>query len=141
ITKSKSGRERWVTLTEEGVRFFTQLTAGRAGDEPLLRRRGDGVWAKDHQQLPMAAACRAARLKPRITFHGLRHTYASLSVMAGMPLMILARNLGHCDVTMVTRHYAHLENTFADSEVRRTAPRFGLVDVGSNVRALKRPRG
>ena len=140
VTKSKTGRERWVTLTEEGVAFFARLTAGRAGDEPLLRRRGDGTWQKDHQQLPIAAACKAARLAPRITFHGLRHTYASLAIAAGMPLMILARNLGHVDLTMVTRHYGHLESSYVDAEIKKAAPRFGLVDVG-NVRALKRPRG
>jgi integrase len=140
VTKSKSGRERWVTLTEEGAAFFARLVAGRAGDEPLLRHRGDGTWDKDHQQLPMAAAVKAARLKPRITFHGLRHSYASLSVMAGMPLMVLARNLGHVDTVMVQRHYGHLESSYVDAEIKKAAPRFGLVTVG-NVRALKHPRG
>jgi integrase len=135
VTRSKSGRERWIVLTEEGIAFFAALTAGRAGSEPLLRRNGER-WRKDEQQAPTAAACEAARLTPRITFHGLRHTYASLCVMAGMPLMVLARNLGHVDVTMVTRHYGHLETTFVDAEIARAAPRFGLVGKG-NVRALR----
>jgi integrase len=139
VTKSKSGRERWVTLTEEGAAFFARLVAGRAGDEPLLRR-GDDTWEKDDQQLPMAAAVKAARLTPRITFHGLRHSYASLAVMAGMPLMVLARNLGHVDTVMVQRHYGHLESSYVDAEIKKAAPRFGLVDVG-NVRALQRPKG
>jgi integrase len=127
ITQSKSGRERWITLTEEGIEFFRAITLGRGGDEPLLRRYGDKVWKKDEQQYLMAKAVAAARLTPRATFHSLRHTYASLSVMGGMPLMVLARNLGHVDVTMVVRHYGHLENSYVDAEIQKAAPRFGLV--------------
>jgi integrase len=135
VLRSKSGRERWIVLTEEGIAFFAALTAGRAGHEPLLRRNGER-WRKDQQQAPTAKACVAARLTPRITFHGMRHSYASLCIMAGMPMMVLAQNLGHCDVTMVTRHYGHLESSFVDAEIKRAAPRFGLVGKG-NIRALR----
>ena len=39
IRMSKSGRPRNVVLTDEGIAFFNQLAAGRAGAEPLLGRR------------------------------------------------------------------------------------------------------
>lgn len=36
-----------------------------------------------------------------ITFHGLRHTWASLAVMNGVPLLVVAKDLGHRDTRMV----------------------------------------
>ena len=36
IRQSKSGKARHVVLTDEGVFFFRQLTAGRAGSEIML---------------------------------------------------------------------------------------------------------
>jgi integrase len=139
VTTSKTGRGRHVVLTEEGAEFFGQLTAGRGADEILLRRNGTGPWLKSNQAPEMKAAAAAAKLAP-ITFHGLRHTYASLSVMAGMPLLVLASNLGHVDTKMVEKHYGHLAQTFVDDEIRKAAPRFGMVEKG-NVEVLERPAG
>ena len=82
----------------------------------------------------MMLACQGARLE-KITFHGLRHTWASLAVMAGMPLMIVARNLGHKDTKMVESHYGHLAPSYVVDQVRQFAPDFGKAE--SNVKALR----
>ena len=42
-----------------------------------------------------------------VSFHTLRHTFASHAVMNGVDLYTLARILGHRDIKMVQR-YAHL---------------------------------
>jgi integrase len=42
-----------------------------------------------------------------VTFHTLRHTYASWAVMAGVPLYVVAKALGHRTLTMTAR-YSHL---------------------------------
>jgi integrase len=83
----------------------------------------------------MRLAVTAAKIIPPITFHGLRHTWASLAVMAGMPLMIVARNLGHADTKMVERHYGHLAPSYVVDQVRQHAPRFGIG--GGNVKAIR----
>jgi integrase len=75
-----------------------------------------------------------AKIAPPISFHGLRHTWASLAVMAGMPLLVVARNLGHVDTRMVERHYGHLAPSYLADEVRKNAPKFGTKPT--NVRAL-----
>jgi integrase len=111
--------------------LFSQLTAGRAGDKLIL-----GRWAKSQQTRPMAEAVQRAEIKPRITFHGLRHTWASLAVMSGMPLMVVARNLGHADTRMVERHYGHLAPSFIADAIRKHAPRFGTK--ASNVTVIGR---
>jgi integrase len=121
IRQSKSGRPRHIVLTDEGRAFFEQLTVGRAGNEPML-----GKWGDSHQRRPMLEAVKRAKIKPAISFHGLRHTWASLAVRNGVPLMIVARNLGHTDTRMAEKHYAHLAPDYIKEAIREGAPRFGF---------------
>ncbi len=43
-----------------------------------------------------------------LTFHDLRHTYASLMVAAGVTPMVIAEQLGHRDARHVLERYGHL---------------------------------
>jgi hypothetical protein len=45
--------------------------------------------------------------------------------MNGVPLMVVAKNLGHVDTRMVERHYGHLAPSFIADAIRAGAPRFG----------------
>jgi integrase len=128
VRTSKSGKARHVVLNDEGIEFFAALAAGRSGVEILLCRYDGGPWAKSHQSRPMAAACARARIAPLADFHSLRHTYASHSVMNGVPLLVVAKNLGHSDTRMVEKHYGHLSSSFVADAIRLGAPRFGLHD-------------
>jgi len=126
IGKSKSGKARHVVLTEDGAQFFEQLAAGRSGQALLLPKADGSKWLKSHQSRPMKDACERAKIEPPASFHTLRHTWASLSVMNGMPLMVVARNLGHTDTRMVEKHYGHLAPDFVSKTIREYAPRFGF---------------
>ncbi len=127
IRQSKSGKARHGVLTEEGAALFKQLAAGRIGNEPLLRRDNGEAFGKSHQARPMIDACKRAKIKPRISFHGLRHTWASLAIMNAVPLMVVARNLGHVDTRMVEKHYGHLAPSYIADAINAGAPRFGTV--------------
>jgi integrase len=128
IRRSKTGKPRDVRLTDEGVTFFEQLTAGREGEETMLvNRRLGREWRKSEQARPMRAACERAKIKP-LGFHQLRHTWASLAVMNGVPLIVVAHNLGHKDTRMVEKHYGHLSESYMDEAIRNGAPRFGAVE-------------
>jgi integrase len=127
IRTSKSGNGRYVVLNDEGVKFFTAISFGRVGSEFLLRKSDGGRWMKSNQARPMVEACARARIEPAANFHCLRHTYASHAVMAGAPLMVVARNLGHVDTRMVEKHYGHLSASYVADEIRRAAPRFGIT--------------
>jgi integrase len=127
IRVSKSGRGRHVVLNEEGIEFFAGLAIGRPGAEILLRKSDGGRWMKSNQTRPMADACARASIEPPANFHCLRHTYASHAVMAGAPLIVVARNLGHSDTRMVEKHYGHLSASYVADEIRRAAPRFGIA--------------
>lgn len=127
VRASKSGKGRHVVLTEEGTALFAGLAAGRAGPDRMVRKDDGGRWLKSHQSRPMAEACRAARIEPPASFHTLRHTYASLSIMNGAPLMVVARNLGHTDTRMVEKHYGHMSTSYVADAIRAAAPRFGIA--------------
>jgi integrase len=135
IWRSKSGKPRHIMLTDEGAAFFTELTAGRAGGELMLSHADGSAWGRSHQQPKMQAACRRARIEPAVGIHILRHTWASLAVMSGMPLQVAARNLGHADTKMVERHYGHLSKSFVTDAIHAHAPRFGIAK--SNVTPFK----
>jgi integrase len=126
IRQSKSGKARHVVLTEEGAAVFKQLCTGRAGHDTMLLRADGRPWGRAQQSPLMAASCSRAKITPAINFHGLRHTWSSLAVMAGVPLMVVAKNLGHRDTRMVEMHYGHLAPSYVADAIRAGAPRFGF---------------
>jgi integrase len=138
IPRSKSGKPRTVVLTEEGSKFFDAMTVGKSPDAPMFVREDGDEWGPSHQIRRMDEACAGARIKPAIGFHALRHTWASLAVMNGMPLLVVARSLGHATTAMVERHYGHLADSFIDEAIRNAAPRFGISLPASNVKKLDR---
>jgi len=127
IHKSKTGKARDIVLSSEGIAFFEQLTAGRSPDALMLQRSGSGAWKRSEQSRPMHDACVRAKIAPLVGFHQLRHTWASHAVMNGMPLLVVARNMGHRDTRMVEQHYGHFGETFVDSAIRAAAPKFGFM--------------
>jgi integrase len=101
IRISKSGKPRHIVLTDEGAEHFAGLAAGRSGTEALLLKANGQPWGRGHQARAMSDAVARAKITPPISFHILRHTWASLAVMSSMPLMVVARNLGHSTTKMV----------------------------------------
>jgi integrase len=137
IRKSKTGKGRHIVLTPEGAFFFSQHCAGRAGHELMFRRDDGSPWQKSNQKRRIAAAVRNAKISPAISFHGLRHTWASLAVMNGVPLLVIARNLGHVDTTMVEKHYGHLAPSFITEAIHAGAPRYGVKEEPRKVLPLR----
>jgi integrase len=135
VQRSKSGKPRHLVLTVEGQRFFAQIVIGRAGED-LMFSNNESKWGSSHQLRPMKLACKAARISPPIGFHIMRHTYASLLIMAGVPPMVVAKNLGHSDTRMVEKHYGHLAPSFVADTIRKLAPEFGTVEK-TNIEPLQ----
>jgi integrase len=117
VRTSKSDKQRHVYLTDEGQTFFATLARRRKPREMLLKRPDGKAWRSSDQQRPLERACKAARLTP-LTFHELRHTYASRLVMNGAPLPVVARQLGHSDTRMVEKHYGHMAPSYIADTVR-----------------------
>ena len=128
LRQTKGGRPRHVVLTEEGRDLFTQWTAGRAANERMFLRSDGNPWGASHQQRPLAAAARRAMISPAPTFHILRHTHASMLAMRGVPLGVIAAQLGHQDTRMTEKHYAHLAPNYVAETIRAHFPMLGIAD-------------
>jgi integrase len=123
---SKTGKDRHVVLNEEGRGLFEELAAGRPKNTLLFVKADGEPWGTSNQAEPMAKACAHAKIEPPASFHCLRHTFASLSIMAGMPLIVVAKALGHASTKMCELHYGHLSTSYVTDAVRQHAPRFGF---------------
>lgn len=108
LTKTKNGSERYVSLNSEALRAIAALKQHH--DE--MKEPCDAVFLS-WQNKPMTdprewfnAACDKAKIKG-VTWHTLRHTFASRLVMAGVDLKTVQELMGHKTIAMTAR-YAHL---------------------------------
>lgn len=127
VRVSKAGKARHVVLNDEGRQLFAELTAGRAAGDPIFLRDNGSPWLASQQQRPLAEASERVKIVPAITFHILRHSYASALAMKGVPLGVIAAQLGHADTRMTEKHYAHLSPSYVAETVRAALPSFGIV--------------
>ena len=104
----KNGKTRVVDL-DDGT---AALLSGRSlrNSDPDARV----VLGTDHQSPKPDSLSRAFRtaisstdLDP-IRFHDLRHTHATLSLAAGVPIRVVAERLGHSSPAFTLRRYAHV---------------------------------
>ena len=144
IPRSKSGKARHVVLTDEGRDFFARIARGKATEALLFERdaiakqatrtapavRSRARWGASDQFRAMAEACATARIAPPISFHVLRHTYASRLAARAVPLPVIAAQLGHADTRMTERHYAHLAPSYVADTVRAAFGSLGLPSEG-----------
>ena len=141
VRESKSGKPRHVVLTEEGQIFFAEVAAGRSTNERMFLRDDGHPWGKSHQARPLARACRRAGIKPALSFHVLRHTHGSQLAMAGVPIPVIAKQLGHADTRITERHYAHLGPSYVASAIRAGFPKLGIVERGKVAAMPAKERG
>jgi integrase len=127
IVRSKSGKPRHVALSDEGCRFFEDAIHGMLSDALIFTRVSGGPWKRAHQFRPMREANATANISPAISFHILRHTYASRLAMKGVPMGVIAAQLGHADTRMTERHYAHLAPSYVAETVRTSFGELGII--------------
>jgi len=116
---AKTTRGRHVPLNPEGVEFFAELLKGKTGDMLVLTKADGSKWGKNHHVRGLLEACEAAAVKPSVSFHELRHTYASHLAQAGVDLLTISKLLGHADTRTTSRHYAHLADKTLAAAVTR----------------------
>jgi integrase len=85
----------------------------------------------------MLDACQRAKIKPAVSFHVLRHTHGSTLAMRGVPMGVIAEQLGHADTRMTEKHYAHLAPSYVADTIRAHFPTLGIASEGP-VRPLRR---
>ena len=73
--------------------------------------------------------------RPLVTLHGLRHTAGSLMLAAGVPLIVVSRQLGHANPNITAQVYAHL---LSDSQLDAAAAVFDAPEATRTVRETVR---
>lgn len=137
VAESKSGKPRHIVLTTEAQAWFGSLVRNKEPQALLFQR--DGIerrkrhdhaneWQHGDANRLMRTACLEASLEA-LTFHELRHTYASGLVNAGIPLAYIAAQLGHADTRMVEKHYGHLAPSAMAQAIRAGAPTLGIGEA------------
>jgi integrase len=109
-----------------------RLTFGPAWrDTGLVFGREDGsLIHPDTFSFRFDRQVRAAGL-PRIRFHDLRHTHATLALQAGVPAKVVSERLGHATVAFTLDVYCHVIPALQEDAAERIA---ALVDASdSNV--------
>ncbi|MBV7379684.1 tyrosine-type recombinase/integrase [Maritimibacter dapengensis] len=118
VSSPKGRRSRHIFLPSEGVEFFRALTRDRGASDRLFRKANGRVWGGEYKSYFQAARSKAG-LPSRLTFHGLRHTYASQLVNAGASLLVVAEQLGHANTQTVSNTYGHLVTEHLEAEIKR----------------------
>lgn len=109
LSKTKNGSSRYVSLNSKAMETFKRL---KAEHEQHELPEGSTLFL-NYQGRPIAdprewftTACERAEIKG-VTWHTLRHTFASRLVMKGVNLKTVQELMGHKTISMTAR-YAHL---------------------------------
>jgi integrase len=135
VRPSKSGKGRHVPLNAESQPFFKSIIAGKAGAVHVFVKADGSPWGENHGLRPLHQACTNAKITPAISFHGLRHSYASALARAGVDLLTISKLLGHSDTRITSRHYAHLCDSTLAAAVSKL-PKLGIAP-DRKVRAIR----
>lgn len=102
---------RQVPLAPEMVKMLAEhkLASDYSGDEEPVFASSSGR-PFSHRHVAQRGFEAAAKGQPRITFHDLRHAFASIMIERGLSSTVLAHVMGHRDATTTERKYVHLFN-------------------------------
>lgn len=136
--KSKGEADsRHVFLLPEAVAWFKERVKGKPQEDLMFKRDspertkredllGFEGWASYDQVHAMEKAVKQAGIAP-VTFHELRHTYATGLLNRGVPVSYVAEQLGHKGTRMCERHYGHLIKKDLQQSIMKNAPKLGLT--------------
>jgi integrase len=132
----KRSPARFVFLPDEGMAFFLACIEGKTPRDNVFRSDMGKIWRKQHTGLFRRAVSNAG-LPRSFVFHGLRHTYASDLVRAGVQLEVVAKQLGHANTITVSNTYGHLAEHYRENQVRA---RFTPLDAAQQREAEARQK-
>jgi integrase len=118
VQRPKNGRERLIELDATGVAILREhrarqgerrLKLGDAWEDPdivLATNIGTYITPTNVTRAFIDLVARAG--VERIRVHDLRHTAATLMLLAGTPIKVVSERLGHASIQITLDYYAHL---------------------------------
>lgn len=115
---TKNGKSRVIDLDERTIDLLRRHKAQQAAQRLLLgtsyqdhglifaRDFGQPLLMNNLGERDFSKLIKKADVKP-ITFHGLRHTCATLLLKAGVPIKVVSERLGHKRIEITLNVYAH----------------------------------
>jgi integrase len=91
----------------------------------LVFTREDGTPLRPTQLTRMFGRLVREAGLPNLTLHGLRHTYATASLQAGVPVKVVSQRLGHANTAITSDLYQHVLKAM-DAEAANTVARLIL---------------
>lgn len=118
---------RVVSLTAEAAGFLHGAAKAKHRDAPLLPNADGDRWQRSagHQRKVKRAAA-LAKLPANVTLYTLRHAHVSRAIDAGMPLSLVAKNLG-TSLRMIEANYAKVLARTQSATIEKTAPKLRRV--------------
>ena len=127
IRQAKGGKARHVVLTGEGVVFFSSIVAGRKSRDLLFERQDGGAWKAAQQTRPLKEACASGQDCACHRFSRASAYLCLVLAMKGVPMGVIAAQLGHADTRITEKHYAHLAPSYVADTIRGAFPDLGIV--------------
>ncbi len=140
-TKGRRARKAAISgaLAERLAAWYAEAVVqdGAAADGYVWPGRGGRAMNAHSPNQALARALHRAGLVdsegiPLVSPHGLRHTAASLMLAAGVPLIVVSRQLGHANPNITAQVYAHL---LGDEQLDQAAACFEDRDEAKETRA------
>jgi len=130
---------RQLTLGQDAVRALAARKMQQAGEKLesgdtweesgfVFTNRETGAPIDHRTLLKYFYKARDAAGITGLTFHGLRHTYASILLARGVPVKEVSENLGHADVAFTLRIYTHCMPGFRDKAATEMESAFADAD-------------
>jgi integrase len=92
----------------EQMQFRLAVGAGALKDDTLVFTDINGQPLKPHTVSRAWRRVVEAKDLPRVTFHSLRHTHASVLIASGLDILTISRRIGHAKPSVTLDVYGHL---------------------------------
>ncbi len=125
--RTKTNLKRVIPMNDYSRATLLDLFKKKSASNYVFVRSNGEPIDTHHIYRDFGKAQKRAGMTNKITFHDLRHTFASQFIMAGFSIYELQKILGHTNITMTTR-YAH----FSPEYLQKSMQGFGLGQIELN---------